>query len=737
MIALKKHIALSIILFCLFSFNNSRIFAQEIFFSEYLDSLKVDISISQGVEKVNLLNKLSVGLIDYSPDSALTYARSSLNEAVKLGYQKGMAEALNNIGFIQSIKVELDDALSNLQKSLEIFTELNDSTGIAKALNNLGLVFWKKEDYTQAREKYKESIGISTKTNDLEAMGNSYNYLGLIYWIKSDYSLALEYFHNSLEVKEKLNDEFGKAITLNNISRIYNELSQFEKSLSYSVTALNIGKNLNNGYVKGRAYNNMGNSYTGLNQYSQALDYQQKSLEEKEKVNDSRGIIYTLFNIGDMYYKSKDYPTALDYYQQALEKNERINDLLLRASIFIAIGNIYNEIGNKSAAINYYNRGLEISEKLGSKDRLMEVYLRLTNYYEDQKDFQKANYFLRNYYALRDTIYEEINQERITELTTKYEAAQKEHEIEVLKREQAIQNLKLEDEERITTYLTIILIFALFSAVLIYNRYLLRRKANKELEKTNMQLQEVIQQLRDSEIQLKEINNTKDKFFSIIAHDLKNPFNAMMGFSNLLKNEYSSLSNEERLEYINTIGETINQSYNLLENLLQWARSQTGSLKVEKKVLNVKSIIEDSTKEFSEIVRKKNLRIVKNISDDLMIDADPFMVNSILRNLINNAIKFSHPKNDIVISAAKGKNGFVEISVKDSGIGMSEAELKKLFSIESNFSKPGTAKEQGTGLGLLISKEFIEKNKGDIRVESHLGEGSNFIIELPEAKNLL
>ncbi len=230
--------------------------------------------------------------------------------------------------------------------------------------------------------------------------------------------------------------------------------------------------------------------------------------------------------------------------------------------------------------------------------------------------------------------------------------------------------------------------------------------------------------------ELKDLNATKDKFFSIIAHDLKNPFNNIIGFSELLVEEVHENDMVAIENYANMIYTASNQTFRLLENLLDWANSHRGYMLFSPELLSLSEVALEITEDQKEFAVKKNVTLRNDITEDLTILADRNMLISILRNLISNAIKFTSRKGEIVLSAIR-KDGFLEVSVKDNGMGMSEKTRKNLFRIDVNQSTKGTEDEKGTGLGLILCSEFVQKHGGKIWVESELGKGSNFKFTLP------
>ena len=229
---------------------------------------------------------------------------------------------------------------------------------------------------------------------------------------------------------------------------------------------------------------------------------------------------------------------------------------------------------------------------------------------------------------------------------------------------------------------------------------------------------------------LNEINATKDNFFSIIAHDLKAPFNSLLGFSDLLINDYQELSDTSRLEYIKIIDNSLISVMKLLENLLEWAGIQQGLIKINKQKLNLKTLITESIEPYLSNAISKGISVLIEVDDNVEFYADIYSIKVVTRNLFNNALKYTKDGGEIVFSVSQN-NKNIDIYIKDNGIGMSKEKLDKLFRIEENQSTPGTKGEIGTGLGLILCVEFINRNNGQLFVESEVGKGTIFKITLP------
>lgn len=237
--------------------------------------------------------------------------------------------------------------------------------------------------------------------------------------------------------------------------------------------------------------------------------------------------------------------------------------------------------------------------------------------------------------------------------------------------------------------------------------------------------------LTENEARLVELNATKDKFFSIIAHDLRGPFNAIIGFAGLLREKIQREDYKEAGKYAEFIQESSYRAMSLLMNLLQWARLQTGKIKFNPEKIRLSEIIDEVTDLLKDAAQQKSITLNKELPENIHFIADKEMISNVIRNLVSNAVKFTNPGGKISISASRNQKELT-IMVSDTGIGIEKSKIEKLFRIEGNQSAKGTRDEEGTGLGLILCKEFVSKHGGEIWVESESGEGSSFCFTVPQ-----
>jgi signal transduction histidine kinase/Tfp pilus assembly protein PilF len=516
----------------------------------------------------------------------------------------------------------------------------------------------------------------------------------------------------------------------NNLGIVYQGLNENDKALSYYEKSLEMDRA--SGFKEGEAtaLNNIGTAYDEKGDKAKALEYYNKALKINKELDLKNGVATALNNIGLIYLDLGDYEKAYENLWESTELSKEINDLYSLSNNYNNLANLFLKQNKYIEAKNYLGLASELAKKLNVKEWLAESYDLYSQLYTEQNDYKKAMEYYKLYAETQDSIFERASNNSLAEMKIKYETEFLETENKILKKDNEIHLLELKRQKNIKRYWIAFsfLIFAL--AGLGFNQVRLKKKTNILLKSKNKELNEANEKLVLSEINLKDLNATKDKFFSIIAHDLKNPFQSLLGFSETLFNQIEELKKEDIVEYSRLIYESSQNLFNLLGNLLQWAKSQLGNINVSPTDINLYESLDDILSLLKISIEKKKIKITNLINEENVIFADKHVVSTLLRNLISNAIKFTNIGGEIIISS-EIVNKEVVISVKDNGKGISEENIQKLFRIDQEFSTKGTENESGTGLGLILCKELITQSNGEIFVESILGKGSNFKFTLP------
>jgi len=449
-----------------------------------------------------------------------------------------------------------------------------------------------------------------------------------------------------------------------------------------------------------------------------------------EELNDQLGIATNYNNLGDCSLILKQYKEANNYFLKALKIAKREGDKDLMAVVYINLADVFEKWNDYDSAIGAAKMSLNLSREMGKLDYELDNLIFLARAYEAKGNNKIAVNYYKQHDKIKDRLFGADKDKKVQLFNALNELEKTHFTITELSNKNEIALLKYETEKKITYFLIISIVVFAFFLILVFHQQTAKKKAYNLLEFRNYQISRMNNEIELKSDDLKRMNKTKDKFFSIIAHDLKNPFNSIKGFTELMIDNNTEYDEEKRLKFLRIVRDSTNKTSNLLSNLLIWANSQSGNLtytpqKIEmvRHVLDVVSLLEIQA-------IKKEIEIYNNIDHNLSVSADVNMLNTILRNLISNAIKFTKQKGEIKILSSV-KNNMVEICVKDNGVGMTAEDVENLFGIDVKNSNMGTANEQGSGLGLILCKDFVEKHGGEIWVKSTINEGSEFIFTVP------
>ena len=582
----------------------------------------------------------------------------------------------------------------------------------------------KSADY--ANSALLESRKLNYKKGEADAL----NKIGNIHWITSNFNPAMERYLEALDIREEIGDSVGIAGCYNNLGIIASEFYDYDVAIEYTQKAYVINNKINNPSGIATNYNNLGTYYHEMKKYSKALNYYFMNLNLLEDLDDKTSLSYTLNNIGEIYNDKKKYSEALPYYYRALEIQEEINLSTGIAVSKLNLGDVYLKRGDLENANKFLYECLKISKKIGYRDVQSNCYELLAKYYEKKENFSEAFKYSRLFSETEDSIFSEQSSRRFAEMQVSFESELKDREIELLKRNEEFRNLHLMKQKNRIIYLAISLLLITFLVLLVLRSFFLRKKNLQFIKKKNIELFYSSKKLKKSEIRLKNTNENMDRFFSIIAHDLINPFHALLTLAEMLNNQNEKLKKEEVVKYSQLINTSAKNLYNLLNNLLQWTKAQTGKLDNRPENLDVSDPVNTVTALLNIAAKEKKIELISSINKNHKVYCDENLLLTILRNLIHNAIKYSKKGGKIEILTVI-KNDFVEFSIMDNGIGISKTSLDNLFNIKHSFSTKGTNNEEGTGLGLILCKEFVEIMGGKIWAESTPETGTTFKFTVP------
>lgn len=539
---------------------------------------------------------------------------------------------------------------------------------------------------------------------------------GLNEYYSANYELAIDLYYSALDVAEQIQDSTALAKVNHNLAMIYDELEDFDEALRYFQKSLVISQAINDSVQMARTFQNMAISYQNKKELVKSLEYIDKANRLALQRNDTAMIIDLTNNLGTISYDQKKLDESLKYYLKALELYRQINDRRGIAYSYNNIGLVYLDKGEFKKSFDYFNQSLALATELKMFDFIADVYSNLTVYYKEIKDYENAYLYYDKYNTVYDSLIGEKKSKMIRQIQAKYQLGKKTRELQELKTENQSQLDKIDNARAFQIYLAAIAILVIILMIATFYLLFKEKKLAAELQvKTN---------------ELKELNISKDKFFSIIAHDLKNPFNVLVSYTSLLKTDLEMFSTEELKQIVTDLNQASENGYNLLQNLLLWTRTQTNRIHIFKSKFNLSEVFEKVKALVDLNLLSKDQKLILIVDPERIVFADKDMIATIIRNLVFNAIKFSQKGSEIILKAIDTDQG-VRIDVIDSGVGIPQETISKLFRIDTNTSIQGTEGETGTGLGLVICREFVEKHGGQIWVESELGKGSVFSFTLP------
>ncbi len=593
-------------------------------------------------------------------------------------------------------------AVRILDSAIHLSKKNNYKKGEAEAIRKKGLALFYGIQYHEALQLFLESKSKFEKINDLVGVANSNHLIAIVYSYHKLHKKSLELNIENLALRERLGDSTGISGTLNNIGVDLKDLNRRDEALLYYKRAVEIEVKIKDSIALSRYYDNIGSIYLDLHQPDSAFKYLSKSLEMRLIINDRQGIMNSYESFGDYYYYLNNFRKAKDFCKKGLDLAYEIGIVYEIESISYKLGLIYAKLGMN-----------------------LEAYQML---------------------ILNRKMLDSLKENETAELLTSIDVQK------ALSSEKKIQQLMLEKNKfekenlrKSENLLKIILIFTIAISLIIIAFIWInlrnKKQHNKELmdkqdqiEAKNVEIKAQNDAILEQNNYLSQLNNEKDKFFSIIAHDLKSPFTGFMGLSKELAENYQHFSQDDIREYASSLQESAVHLYKLLENLLEWSRIQRGVTQFNPEHCNINYIIQQNINIQTEVSRQKEISLVTNLKEEYYAYIDIPMINTVIRNLLSNSIKFTERGGKIEIAANINNNEgnkTLRISISDNGIGMDSFIKDNLFKIDKKISRPGTENEPSTGLGLLLCKEFVEKHNGRIWVESEVGQGSTFYIELP------
>lgn len=688
---------------------------------------------------------------------ALSFYQKALAFSIKAKDSKGIANCYNNLGNIQHSQSNYKEAVALYDSSLRMRQQTHDSIGIAQSFANIGSVYNDQGNYQQALryhlqslsvcEKISNKVGIASaynniggaykglgqydkaldfllksqstikQSNDKPAVAFAYNDIGNVYKDQGNYENALEYFFNALKLFEEIGSQQGIAITYTHIGNVYKDQGDFIKAQDYFLNSLKIKQSVGDKRGIANSYSDLGSLEASQKSYDKALAYHIDAFKIREEIKDNRGLILTCINLTDVFIQTRKFDQAIIYLKKGLALTQEVKSGVLSAALLAKYAQYFNSVDKSSDAFRFASEAMNFARQTGNlenmRDAAEQKYLAASKLRNHAEALENLQFFIK----FRDSIQ---NAKNIRSALAK-EFAFKEQKTKLENEKK--QNQLIEDENR-QRRLAVAFGGTTFAVGLIS---LLIYRSNRLKRKANLLLTQQKKQIEESNAELERLNAIKNRLLSVVSHDVRSPLNSLKSMLHLFEN--NALTQTELQWVVNNVGNQVGQITYFLDNLLRWTKNQLEHVEPKPVKLQLHSVVDETIELLSVSARIKTIDLSSSVPKDIAVFADEEMMKIVLRNLVSNAIKFCDKNDRISIEACLQAKDIV-VTVEDTGKGISEEQLPKLFNL-SHLSTKGTQEEVGTGIGLSLCKEFVEKNGGKISVSSKEGKGSKFEFTLP------
>lgn len=690
-----KNITLCVfIVFCLL---NNEILAQ----TKQIDSLlKVLSTTKNETDKIPILTALSVAYTPVDVDKKYYYSQKYLALAQKHKIDSLIPMAYMDMGMKHGIKSDYDSSMYYFTKGLKMAKEKGYKRQEARAYVSIGYTLDRLNNPKAAIENYKLALAILKKNKFKKGLNQTYINLGSLYYDITEYKIAETYFKEAFKIAQEANDKDKIA----------------------------------------QGYFNLGGTNFQMGNKQKAREYYQKSLELRKEMNNLNGIALASWGLGELYSSEGNYEKAQKYLDVALENNRILKNKYQEMAVAVTISKNYLRQKNYKKAEEFSELSLQSSKSLNSHALGIKSLDLLIDINRQKKNFEKAFNYQNQLIALNDSInIDKLNKDLVyndfKRMKSENLNLEKDNEFISNKNSSYIRTIY------IVTSLLIIVLVLLFLYLrktrqknrmnkILENQKMEIININKELVNLNIELQHQNNLTKKQKEELEHINAVKNKFFSIVSHDLRSPISTLK----MLFNSYSSghLSREEMDTLLKKLEKNIFDTADFLDNLLEWSKSQLEGIEISPEKIIIKNLIDRNINILSTQIAEKQLIIENSIDEKTEVFADKNMLNVVMRNLLSNGIKFCNLNDKITLEGHLEASSLI-ISIKDTGIGIHPNEQNKIFKLEHTLSQ-GTSGEKGHHIGLVLCKDMIEQNKGKIWFESAAGEGTTFFVEIPLAE---
>ena len=724
-------------------------------------ALEIGTKTGNKVLKARTLNLLGVVYKGVgNPDKSLAYLKRALEVSEEINNPVEIGYAENNIGGSYRLKAYYSLAIQHVTKGYNIFEKLGDKRGMAYCLINIGFIYVGLKNYEKAEEYFIQTRNLRKEIADTLGEAIALSEIAKTLFIEGKLDQAHDKFVELEKIYSRLNDKNGLIQSWWSLGNVAQKRKELNPAYKLYKQAFELSKNIGSLYWQIQSSKSLGLIYSDMGKFTEAEYYIKESLEMARKFSDYSLTSECYDAFSKMYEAKSDYRNALKYNRLYSELKDSITTRENISSVNEMEAVFQNEKVKRENAILQQNIEVAANQRLYSviiallflvisaviywryisekKARMAQESLRQT---EQRYELLFENAFLGIFHCSPDGRFQKVNPAMARILgyaspedfilsvpdifkITKFSPDKFNSIITAELSENnwyfAEEHFERKDGTFITANLTI-------------------RKETSSNGKISY-IEVIFEDITERKLaeeekdiysrKLADLNVAKDRFFSIISHDLRGPFHGFLGMTKLLSEQTDDFSKEKLKKMGNDLYKSVQSQYRLLNNLLDWSKIQRENFKLNLKTLNLHHEVNSVIEQIELTARQKNIELQSEIENDLFVNADYDLLHLLLRNLISNAIKFTNPGGSVRIDAVN-KDHYIEISVTDNGVGIPEEEIEKLFRLDLKYSTKGTENETGTGLGLTLCNEIAEIHGGFIKVTSKPEEGSTFVFHLP------
>ncbi|MEO7215564.1 tetratricopeptide repeat-containing sensor histidine kinase [Mucilaginibacter sp.] len=677
---------------------------------------------------VNNLNKLALAYTSSYPDSTIYYGQMATRISRGISYSKGIADGLLASTTVYISQSKYDKVIKNLKESITLYTRENDLLGISNCYKLYGNLYYQSSAYDKALIFYKKALSIKLKINDVAGLSRLYLSMGNNYDNLGHPSTALDYYFKALNIDTKLHNKKSISADYNNIGVMLQNMEIYPQALSYFTEALKTWTKMHSDGGISVAKQNIGEVLISQGKYDEAIRYLADALAINQQQDDKDGISSCYNDLGLIYIYKNQNQKALSYLQQALKVSSDNQIDFNKAATLINIALYYNVNHDYSKAYNFARQAKTLADHIGSVLLRTNASVQLIETLGGLKLYQKAFVAQKDFDKLKLSFKKDESVQKFTLYITEYNYAEKQRQQMLQQKASALlYQQKLHDKDLLNIIFFVIISAVLLIAFMYYQQKQRQLQINTQLKDKNNEVLEQKVNIDQQADKLNDLNNLKDKLISILAHDLRSPLSTLRGVFDLLSDE--TITHREMLEMIPSVVQKLEYTSDFLDTLLFWINSQLENFNCSGKSFLIYDVIQSEVRNHTEQASLKKINVTCGENNELLALADPNSIRIVIRNLITNAIKFSAAGAVIEVSAIEQDEN-VMVSVTDTGVGMSAGRVNKLFKSQVT-SKVGTLNESGTGMGLLLCKDLVEKCDGRIWVTSEVGIGTKFFFVIP------